>query len=29
MRHALVSRLVVGITALLVVASLIFAAIQG
>lgn len=29
MRHALVSRLVVGITTLLVVASLIFAAIQG
>ena len=29
MRHALVSRMVIGITGLLVVASLIFAAIQG
>jgi hypothetical protein len=29
MRHALVSRMVIGITGFLVVASLIFAAIQG
>ena len=29
MRHALVSRMVVGITGLLVVAALVFAAIQG